>query len=237
MTIKLDISITFWIPSLIDDTVLHFSSIILIEKVISLSENLSISSTTAKMFLINSTFQTLLLLNPMSILVWFLAVNTTTPAQILPKTLLRFNEHWNFNKISVKPQQDFCCFNEKPPSTRSCSDQSCLHLALPYLTLPHLTPLYLVTYSIFKPLIMPHHVKMCLVLWQLTIQYDYLTHFNQLLFSFPISSHLIQSLSYPALFHHCLIWFYNFTGAQPSKKKATVMMSNHMLRNLIKILI
>ena len=85
MAIKLSMLTVSWISSLIDNTVLHFSSITLIEKVISLSENPFISSTTAKMLLMNFTSQTPPLLNPMSILVWFLAVNIMTPAQILPK--------------------------------------------------------------------------------------------------------------------------------------------------------
>ena len=93
---------------MINNTILCFSSITLIKKVISLFENPFISFTTAKMLLMNFMFQILLLLNSMSILVWFLTVNATTPAQILPKTSPRFSKHWNLNKISVKPHQDFC---------------------------------------------------------------------------------------------------------------------------------
>ena len=108
MMIKLDMSIMFWTSDSIDDTVLHFSNTMLIEKVISLSGNSFISFTTVKMLLMNFTSQTLLLLNPMSIFVWFLAVNATTPAQILPKsypdsvsTEILTEFLWNFNKISV----------------------------------------------------------------------------------------------------------------------------------------
>ena len=155
MMIELDISTVSWISSLINDTVLCFSNITLIEKVISLSENSFIFFTTAKMLLMNFMSQTLLLLNPMSILVQFLAVNVTTSTQILSKTLLRFNEHWNLNKISVKFWQGFCCFNEK----LSCLTSPCL-----------------VAYSILKSSIMPHYIKMHLVLWQLTIWYNYLVH-------------------------------------------------------------
>ena len=187
-------STVFWIPSLIDNTVLHFSNITSTGKVIFLSENLFISSTTAKILLINFMPQTLPLLNPMSILIQFLTVNTTTPVQILPKILSRFNEHWNLDKISVKSQQGFCCFNEKPPSTRFCSDQSCSHLALPCLTLPCLVPPCLITYSILKSLIISHYIKMCLVSQQLTIQYDYLTHLDQLSFSFSVLSCLVSPL-------------------------------------------
>ena len=104
----------------------------------------------------------------------------------------------------MKSQQDFCCFNEESHLTRSCSDQSCPHLALP-LILSHLAPPYLTTYSVFKFLIMPYHIKMCLVLWQLIIWYGYLAHLNQLLFSFPVLFCLVQSLSCPALFNHCLV--------------------------------
>ena len=105
----------------------------------------------------------------------------------------------------MKPQQGFCYFDKELPSTRSCSDQFCPHLALPYLTSPCLAPPHLVTYSILKSLIMPHHIKMCLVLWQLTIWYDHLVHPNQLSFSFPILSCLIQSSSCPTSFNHHLV--------------------------------
>ena len=83
----------FWISSLIDNTVLHFSNTTLIGKVISLFENLSISFTTVKMLLISFMSQTSLLLNPMSILVQFLTVNVMTSAQILLKILSRFSKH------------------------------------------------------------------------------------------------------------------------------------------------
>ena len=112
MIIEFDISTVFWIPNLIDNTVLCFSSITLIEKVISLSGNPFIFFTTAKMLLMSFMSQTLLLLNPISILVQFLTVNTMTPVQILSKILPRFSKHWNLNKVSVAlmrkcPQQDF----------------------------------------------------------------------------------------------------------------------------------
>ena len=164
MVIKLDISTTFWISSLINNTVLHFLNTTLIEKIISLFENFFISFTTAKMFLMSSTSQISLLLDSMSILVWFLTVNATIPAQILFKISPRFNEHWNLDKISVKSQQDFCCFNEELSSIRSCSDQSCPYLALSHLISSYLAPSHLITYSILKPLIMSHHIKMYLVL-------------------------------------------------------------------------
>ena len=226
-------SIIFWISDLINNTILHFLSTTLIGKIISLSENSSIFFITAKMLLMSFTSQISSLLNPISILVWFLIVNATTLAQILPKTSFRFSKHWNLNKISVKLWQDFCCFNEEPPSTKSCSDQFCSHLALPHLISLYLAPPHLITYPILKSLIVPHYIKMHLVLWQLTIQYNYLAHFNQLSFSFPVSFYLIQLSSYPVLFHHHLIWFYSFAEAQPSKEGATVMMSNYMLRNLV----
>ena len=167
-----------WISSLINDTVLCFSNITLIRKVISLFGNSFIFFTTVKMLLINFMSQILLLLNPMSILVQFLAINVMISAQILLKILLRFNEHWNLNKVSVKLWQDFCCFDEELLSTRSCSNQFCPHLALLCLILPCLAPPCLVTYSILKFLTVPHHVKMCLVPGQLIIQYDYLAHFD-----------------------------------------------------------
>ena len=173
---------------MINDTVFHFSNITLIRKVISLSENLSIFFTTAKMLLMSFISQISPFLNSMSILVQFLAVNVTTSAQILPKISLRFNKHWNLNKISVKLQQGFCCFNKKSP-----------HLVLPYL----------VTYSILKFSIIFHYIKMHLVLWQLIIWYDYLTHLNQLSFSFPVLSHLIQSSSHFTLFNHHLVLFHS----------------------------
>ena len=94
-------STAFWIPSLINDTVLHFSNIILIKKINFLSENSFIFFTTVKMLLMSFTSQILSLLNFMSILVWFFAVNATIPAQILSKTSPRFSKHWNLNKISV----------------------------------------------------------------------------------------------------------------------------------------
>ena len=169
----------------------------------------------------------------MSILIQFLAVNVMISAQILFKTSLKFSKHWNLNKIFIKPQQGFCYFDKEPFSTRSCLDQSCPHLALPHLTLPYLAPPCLITYPILKSLIVSHHIKMCLVLWQLTIWYDYLTHLDQLLFSFLISFHFIQLSSCSVLFHCCLVWFYSFTEAQPSKEETTVMMPNHILRNLI----
>ena len=165
MMIEFGISITFWILNLIDDTVLHFLNTTLIEKIISLSENFSIFFTTVKMLLMNFISQTLLLLNLILILVQFLTVNVMTPAQILPKTSLRFNEHWNLDKISVKSQQGFCCFNEELFLIRFCSDQFCSHLALFHLISPHLASSCLITYSILKPSIISHHVKMCLVLW------------------------------------------------------------------------
>ena len=99
--IKLDISTTFWISNLINDTVLCFLNTTLIEKIIFLFENPFIFFTTAKMLLISFTSQTSLFLNPMSILVQFLAVNAMTSAQILPKTLPRFSKHWNLDKVSV----------------------------------------------------------------------------------------------------------------------------------------
>ena len=140
---------------------------------------------------------------------------------------------------AMKPWQGFCCF---AAPTRSCSDWFCPHLALPRLTSPRLTlpclaPPCLAAYPILKSLIMPHHVKMCLVLWQLTIWYSYLVHFNQFSFSFPVLFCLVQSLSCPVLFHHHLFWFYSFAGAQPSRGGATVMMSNHMFKNLVKAFI
>ena len=165
MVIELDISTVFWISSLINDTVLCFSNITLIEKIIFLFENLFISFTTAKMLLMSFMSQILLLLNLISIFVWFLAVNIMTSAQILSKISFRFNKHWNLNKISVKSWQGFCCFNEESLSIKSYSDQSCSYLALPCLILSHLAPPCLVTYSILKPLIIPHHVKMCLISW------------------------------------------------------------------------
>ena len=226
-------STVFWISNLINDTVLCFSNITLIEKIISLFKNPFIFFTTAKMLLMSFISQILLLLNPMSILVQFLTVNVMTSAQILSKILLRFSKYWNFNKISVKPQQGFCCFDKELSSIRSYSDQSCFHLALLHLTSPCLISPHLVTYSILKLLIVPHHVKMCLVLWQLIIQYSYLTHLNQLLFSFPISSYLVQPLSCLTSFHHHFIWFYSFAGAQPSKGRVIVMMLNYMLRNFV----
>ena len=137
----------------------------------------------------------------------------------------------------MKSQQDFCCFNEELSSIKFYSNQSCLHLALPCLTLPCLTPSHLVAYLILKSLIVSYHIKMHLVLWQLTIWYGYLTHLDQLWFSFPVSFYLIQSLFCPALFHHHLIWFYSFTRAQLSRGGVTVMVSSHMLQNLVEALI
>ena len=124
MVIELDMSTAFWISSLINNTVLHFSSTTLIGKVISLSENPFISSTTAKMLLMSFIPQTLLLLDPISILVWFFAVNAMTSAQILPKphpdsvsteTLTEFL--WNLNKVSVA-------------STRNCPNKILLRSIL-----------------------------------------------------------------------------------------------------------
>ena len=243
--IELGMSTASWISSLIDNITLHFSNTTLIGKIISLSGNFFIFFTTVKMLLISFISQTLLLLNPILILVQFLAVNAMTLAQILPKTSPRFSKHWNLNKVSVKSWQGFCEILTRflllwwgTAPTRSCSDWSCPHLALPclslpHLTLPHLAPPHLAAYPILKSLIMPHHIKMCLVLWQLTIWYGYLAHLNQLSSSFPILSCLVQPLSCPALFHHCLVWSYSFTGAQPSRGGATVMVPSHMLRNLV----
>ena len=140
MAIKFDISTTFWISNLINNTILHFSNIILIKKVISLSGNFFIFFTTIKMLLMNFISQISSLLNLMSIFVQFLAVNTTIPAQILPKISLRFSKYWNLNKISVKSQQGFYCFNKELFSIRFCSNQSC-----PYLISSHLVPPHLVT--------------------------------------------------------------------------------------------
>ena len=99
--IKFGISTVFWISNLIDDTVLCFLNTTLIKKIISLSENPFIFFTTAKMLLMSFIPQILPLLNLMSILVQFLTVNAIILAQILPKTLPRFSEHWNLNKVSV----------------------------------------------------------------------------------------------------------------------------------------
>ena len=104
----------------------------------------------------------------------------------------------------MKPWQGFCYFDEELHLTRFCSDQFCFHLTL-LLILLYLVPPHLTAYPVFKFLIMPHHVKMYLVLWQLIIWYDYLTHSDQLLFSFLILFCLVQSLSHPALFNHCLV--------------------------------
>ena len=90
----------------------------------------------------------------------------------------------------------FLLLQQGTASTRSCSNWSCPHLALPHLTSPHLAPPHLIAYPILKSSIIPHYVKMHLVPWQLTIQYGYLAHLNQLLFNFP---------SCPALFNHCLV--------------------------------
>ena len=187
MTIKLCKSTTFWIPNLINDIILYFPSTTSIRKIISLSGNPSISFTTTKMLLISFTSQIPLLLNPISILEQFLAVNIMISVQILLETSLKFSKHWNFNKVFIKFWQDFYCFDKEPLLIKSCSDQSCSHLTLPHLTLPCLISPCLIAYSILKSLIIPHHVKMCLVLWQLTIWYNYLTHTDQLSFSFPIS--------------------------------------------------
>ena len=165
MMIEFDISTVFWISNLINDTVLCFLNIILIKKIISLSENSFIFFIIIKMFLISFTSQILSLLNFILIFVWFLAINITTSAQILFKISFRFSKHWNFDKIFIKFWQSFCCFNEKLPSIRFCSDQFCPYLALPHLTLPHLVPSHLIIYSILKSLIVPHHVKMHLILW------------------------------------------------------------------------
>ena len=117
MVIKFNILITFYISNLINDTVLCFSNIILIEKVISLSENSFIFFTTVKMLLMSFMPQILLFLNSISIFVQFLAVNTTISTQILfkpcsdlvnTKILTRFL--WNLNKVSVALMRN--CLNK-----------------------------------------------------------------------------------------------------------------------------
>ena len=106
--IEFDISITFWILDLINNIIFCFLSTMLIGKIISLFENPFISFTTAKILLINFIFQILLLLNFISIFIWFFTVNFMTSAQILPKfhsdsasteTLTEFL--WNLNKVFI----------------------------------------------------------------------------------------------------------------------------------------
>ena len=117
MMIELNISTVFWISNLIDNTVLHFLNTMLIRKVISLSENPFISFKTVKILLISSIPQTLLLLNLMSILIWFLVVNIMTSAQILPKsysdsanTKILTEFLWKLNKVSVALMRN--CLNK-----------------------------------------------------------------------------------------------------------------------------
>ena len=149
-------SIIFWISSSINNTVPHFLSITLIKKIISLSENLFISFTTAKMLLINFISQTSSFLNLMLILVQFLIVNVTISVQILSKSYS--------DSASTRTLIRFLLLQQETTSTKFCSDWFCSHLALPHLTSPHLAPPHLVAYLIIKSLIMPHHIKMHLVL-------------------------------------------------------------------------
>ena len=149
MMIELGMSTASWIPSLIDNTVLHFSSTTLIEKVIFLSENPFIFSTTAKMLLMSFMPQTLLLLNPMSILVQFLTVNVTTSVQILPKPCP--------DSVSTKTLTRFLLLQQETTPNKILL-RSILFSSSLVSNLASFSPTS-------STLIVPYHIKMCLVLW------------------------------------------------------------------------